>query len=65
MREDFQLNEPHLLGDLLEKLRRSVAYKGHPLSKAVLTKSIGMSHKTYTKLISGVAVMQQVITCEC
>lgn len=64
MREDFQLNEPHLLGDLLEKLRRSVAYKGHPLSKGMLTRSIGMSGKTYAKLISGVAVMQ-VITCEC
>ena len=64
MNEDFRLTDPHLLGESLEKLRRSVAYQGHPLSKEVLTKSIGMSIKTYKKLASGVAVMQA-ITCEC
>ena len=64
MNEDFRLTDPHLLGESLEKLRRSVAYQGHPLSKEVLTKSIGMSIKTYKKLTSGVAVMQA-ITCEC
>ena len=64
MNEDFRLNDPHLLGESLEKLRRSVAYQGHPLSKGVLTRSIGMSMKTYNKLASGVVVMQA-ITCEC
>ena len=64
MIEDFRLNDPHLLGESLEKLRRSVAYQGHPLSKGGLTKSVGMSMKTYNKLASGVAGMQD-ITCEC
>ena len=64
MNEDFRLTDPHLLGESLEKLRRSVAYQGHPLSKEVLTKSIGMSIKTYKKLASGVVVMPA-ITCEC
>lgn len=64
MNEDFRLNDPHLLGESLEKLRRSLAYQGHPLSKGGLTKSVGMSMKTYNKLASGVAGMQD-ITCEC
>ena len=64
MNEDFRLNDPHLLGESLEKLRRSVVYQGHPLSKGGLTKSVGMSMKTYNKLASGVAGMQD-ITCEC
>lgn len=64
MNEDFKLIEPALLGKALDELRESVAFKGHRLAYTVLCKKIGMSRKTYKKMISGVAGMQA-ITCEC
>lgn len=63
MKEDFKLHEPALWGQTLDKLRRSVTCQGHPLSVHALCAAIGMSPKTYRKLISGVAVMQAT-TCE-
>lgn len=64
MREDFKLSETALLGRTLDELRRSVSWEGHPLSGNMLCGVVGMSPKTYRKVVSGVAVMQDT-TCGC